>query len=36
LIAGKYPPPGEHEPTVAADLADEENPSPLESDTSRQ
>ena len=36
LLAGKYPPPGDQEPTVAADLAEQvAAPSP-ESDTSGQ
>ena len=36
LLAGDYPPPGEREPTVAADLAEDPSTSPPESDTSRQ
>lgn len=36
LLAGKYPPPGEQLPTIAADLADDAPAPPPESDTSRQ
>jgi len=34
LLSGKFPPPGDPEPTIATDLVDESDPSASPSDTS--
>ena len=36
LLTGDYPPPGENQPTVAADVTDDANSTPPESDTSQK